>query len=136
MSAGLLMLAQLSACSAPLDAACRAANAQPAMRAELLFGLSRTGAPPVTAAEFQAFVAAHVTQRFPRGHTVLDGDGHWQSDLGVATHEAAKLLLVVTEPDATALALLQAIRSEYKAGFHQDSVGLVLSPACSNFESR
>lgn len=113
-------------------AGCAEPGCHQALSAQLLFGLSRPSAP-VSVAAFDAFLDASVTPRFPAGLTVLDAAGRWRSPGGQLTQEASKLVLIVTEPGADTLAGLQAIRSEYKQQFQQQSVGMVLSRSCADF---
>ena len=113
--------------------ACRAAGAQPALIAQLLFGLTRPGGGAITPGEWQGFLDANVTPRFPAGLTVLDGAGQWTGRAGRLTRQPAKLVLVVTPDTPQAIDGFAAIRAEYRAAFAQDSVGLVLAPGCASF---
>ena len=102
------------------------------LRAELLFGLS-TPDGPIAPAVFDDFLDRSVTPRFPAGLTVLDGTGRWRAPDGRQSVERSHLVLIVTPPDTGARARLDAIRSDYKTRFHQQSVGLVITPACASF---
>ena len=96
------------------------------LAAELLFGVPDQ-------AGFTAFLDRSVTPRFPAGLTVLDGSGRWRAPDGRMTQEASKLVLIVAAPGAQTIGSLQAIRSEYKAQFRQQSVGLLLAETCADF---
>ena len=99
------------------------------VRAELLFG--RTAAP---AAEWDDFLAHSVTPLFPDGLTVLDGQGQWLSPkTSTISHEASTVLLILAPPSPDLKARLDAVRENYKARFHQQSVGLVTSTSCVAF---
>lgn len=102
------------------------------LRAELLFGLD-TSDGLIPQATFDDFLDRSVTPRFPAGLTVLDSRGRWRAPDGRQSVERSHLVLIVTPPDADARARLEAIRSDYKARFHQQSVGLVITPACASF---
>ena len=119
---GLVLL--LSGCA---DPGCRGMLA-----AELLFGLSRPGGS-IDAAAFDDFLDRSVTPRFPAGLTVLDGAGRWRAPDGRLTRERSKLVLIVTDPGPATRAGLEAIRSDYRARFDQQSVGLVLTRVCASF---
>ncbi len=99
------------------------------VRTELLFG--RTAASD---ADWADFLAKSVTPRFPDGLTVLDGTGQWLSPrTGAISHEASTLLLILAPPQADLKQRLDAVRDDYKARFHQQSVGLVTSVSCVDF---
>lgn len=118
--------------SVPPVAACPAG--QPAMTAQLFFGRSIKGGGNVTTAAWQDFLAKSVTPRFPDGLTVLDGYGQWRNrSTNQISREASTVVEIVTGDTPATLAKLQAIRAEYRAAFHQESVGLVLNPSCASF---
>ena len=91
-------------------------------RLELVFGLSRKGAEPVTEAEWQEFLDTEVTPRFPDGLTVLTGYGQWRGKDGKVAKEASRILLVWHVPDETTEARIIAIREAWKTRFNQESV--------------
>jgi len=108
------------------------ANAQPGLQcsgsqkawmvADLLFGRSH-----VSEANWARFVATEVTPRFPDGFTVIDARGQKIS------RERSKLLMIAMPPGADHDERLQKIIEAYKARFKQQSVGLILRPACVSF---
>jgi hypothetical protein len=102
-------------------------------RTELYFGLShRTGV--ISEREFQAFVDAQITPRFPAGLTLLSGVGQFRDAGGILRVEGAKLLIVLhPSPDAQADASLEAIRDAYVRRFAQQSVLRVDGVACVSF---
>jgi hypothetical protein len=97
-------------------------ESRPMARLELIFGMSRKGAEPVTEAEWQEFLDAEVTPRFPDGLTVLNGYGQWKGSDGKVAKEASRILLVWHVPDGTTEARIIAIREAWKARFKQESV--------------
>jgi hypothetical protein len=106
------------------------------IRAELLFGLSRRGAPDVTAAEWDAFLADSVTPRFPDGLTVIDGKGQWRNRATNAVASEASRVILIAAPDTPdTVSRLTAIAKDYGRRFHQEAVGLVVAPACVAFVS-
>ena len=52
------------------------------VRSEIYFGMSKPDGSLVTAAEWQAFVDANVTPRFPAGLSVMDVQGQWRDRSG------------------------------------------------------
>jgi hypothetical protein len=116
-----------------------AANAQPMLQcsgaqkswvvAELLFGLER-----VAEARWARFVADEITPRFPDGLTVIDARGQWRppgSDK--IAKQRSKVVMIAMPPGADNDARLQQIAEAYKARFKQQSVGLIVRPACVSF---
>jgi hypothetical protein len=97
--------------------------------ADLLFGRSR-----VSEASFARFLAAEVTPRFPDGFTVLDARGQWRAPGGAKiSRERSKVLIIAIPPDAKNDERLSQIIEAYKSRFRQQSVGLIVRPACVSF---
>ena len=94
--------------------------------AQLYFGFTDEAA-------FTRFLDTSVTPRFPAGLTVLAAAGRWRTPEGRLTQEPSRLVLIVAEPGPDTLARLQAIRTDYRATFHQQSVGLALNRVCADF---
>jgi hypothetical protein len=113
----LLASAAQALARAPL-APCRQ-PAQAFARTDLFFGRARPGGV-VTEAQFQAFVDAEVTPRFPDGLTLLAGLGHFRDRAGVAVVEGANVLIVLyPQRDAQADRKIDAIRRHYRERFEQ-----------------
>jgi hypothetical protein len=115
------------------------ADAQPALQcsgaqkpwvvADLLFGRTH-----VSEASWARFLAAEVTPRFPDGFTVIDAKGQWRNPEGQKiSRERSKLLMIAMPPGADNDERLQKIIEAYKTRFKQQSVGLILRPACVSF---
>jgi hypothetical protein len=109
------------------------ANATLMARLELLFGMSRRDAPPVSDTEWQSFVDEEVTPRFPDGLTIVQGYGQWRNSKGVIAKENSRVLMVWHEPKPDSEERIEAIRSAYKARFKQESVMRVDSFSCVSF---
>jgi hypothetical protein len=101
--------------------ACEAGSAA-LSRLELLFGSERKARPPVSDADWSAFLDAEITPRFPDGLTVLSGDGQWRDPRGHIVKEATRVLVVWYRPAASTSADIEAIRAAYKSQFGQASV--------------
>ena len=103
------------------------------LRVELFFGLSRPGAV-VTDAEFKAFVDDRITPRFPEGLTRLAGSGQFRDAGGTVVTEGARLLILLTPRDGSRLdEKVEAIRSDYRQAFQQQSVLRADAAACVSF---
>jgi hypothetical protein len=132
-------LAMLGALAAGLPLAASAADAhcpgdaEAFARTELFFGLSRPGGV-ITEEEFRAFVDARVTPRFPEGLTLLTGSGQFRDASGTIVVEGSKLLiLLVPRRDARAQQKIEAIRSDYRHQFQQESVLRADAVSCVSF---
>ena len=102
-------------------------------RLELVFGMGRKGAAEISDAEWQAFLDAEITPRFPDGLTVLSGYGQWRSAGGDVAKETSRVLLVWHKPGGEAERHAEAIRATWKARHAQESVLRADSTACVNF---
>jgi hypothetical protein len=104
------------------------------MDVELLFGRNIGNKLGVTEKNWAAFLAREVTPRFPDGLTVFDTSGQVRSKKTKAvTHEPGKIVRIIMAPDAQAQEKIDAIVAAYKTQFHQESVGVVMRPACVSF---
>jgi hypothetical protein len=102
-------------------------------RIELFFGLSRPGGV-ISEEDFKAFVDASVTPRFPDGLTLLTGSGQFRDASGTIVVEGSKLLiLLVPRRDAQANAKVEAIRTDYRHQFQQESVLRADAASCVSF---
>lgn len=107
------------------------AGLAPRTVAELIFGRNIGEVIGVGEAEWQSFLDAEVTPRFPSGLTVVDAAGQWREPAsGRIVREPSKLLLVVLGEQPTAHASLAEIIAAYKQRFSQQSVLLLLRQAC------
>jgi hypothetical protein len=125
----LLTIALGSVCaSAQPTLQCSGAQ-KPWVVADLLFG--RTN---VSEASFARFLAAEVTTRFPDGFTVIDAKGQWRAPgREKITRERSNVLMIAMPPAADNDERLQQIIAAYKTRFKQQSVGLIVRPACVSF---
>ncbi len=125
-------LAWLAACTAPDP--CRDAGAQQALVATLLFGLDVPGRGAVTDTEWAGFMRDTVTPRFPDGLTVLDGNGQWRDPAtGRIAAAPSRVVIIATRDAASAPDRLHEVADDYRKKFHQQSVGILLSPTCAAF---
>jgi hypothetical protein len=97
--------------------------------AELLFGLSH-----VSDSRWGRFLAEEITPRFPEGLTVTDAKGQWRAPGGERiSRERSKVVMIAMPPKADNDERLQKIIEAYKTRFKQQSVGLIVRPACVSF---
>jgi len=117
--------AQPLACSAPL---------KPQQVAELLLGRKIDDRLGVSEREFLNFLDREITPRFPDGLTVYDARGQWRdSKRNRIVREPSKVVMIVLPGKPEDMARLTEIAEAYKKRFKQQSVGIVLRPACVSF---
>ena len=116
-----------------------AASSQPALQctggqkswvvAELLFGRDR-----VNETRWSQFLADEITPRFPDGLTVYDAKGQWRAPgSDKIAQQRSKVVMIAMPHGADNDARLQQIVEAYKTRFKQQSVGLIVRPACVAF---
>ena len=97
--------------------------------AELLFGRDR-----VSETRWARFLAKEVTPRFPDGLTVIDAKGQWRNPAtNRIARERSKVVMIAMPPGADNDSRLRQIIDAYKTRFKQQSVGLIVRPACVSF---
>ena len=75
-----------------------------------------------------------MTPRFPDGFTVFDTRGQWRDPGGQKiSRERSKVVTIAMPPSADNDGRLQQIIEAYKLRFKQQSVGLIVRPACVSF---
>ena len=110
---------------------CRLAQ-KPMVVADLLFGRNIGGRLGVTESRWSRFLAKEITPRFPDGLTVVDASGQWRdTEKNRIVREPSKLVTIIMPADAQEK--LDAIVTAYKRQFRQQSVGVVIRPACVSF---
>jgi hypothetical protein len=124
--------ALLSGCASLAPASCAVGQSE-GRRAELFFGRNIGDRLGVSDADFQAFVDAELTPRFPAGLTVLDAAGQWRGANGVIGREPSKLVLLALPGRAGGEDKLDAIRQAYETRFSQEAVLVTVQPTCMSF---
>jgi len=113
------------ACSAPL---------KPQQVAELLFGRKIGDRLGVSEREFLNFLDREITPRFPDGLTVYDARGQWRDqERNHIVREPSKVVMIVLPGKPEDMVRLSEVAEAYKKRFKQQSVGIVLRPACVSF---
>ena len=127
----ILLFAIPPAAAQTLD--CRAGQ-KAAFTAELLFGRNIKGRHGVTEAAWARFLADEITPRFPDGLTVMDAAGQWRDHKRHAlVRERSKMVLLTLRPGVTDRGKIDAIVAAYKRRFNQQSVLVLVRPACISF---
>lgn len=107
---------------------------QPKIVAELLFGRDIGNRVGVSQSAWARFLAREMTPRFPDGLTVTDAVGQWRDrDSGRIVREPSKRVEIVLPGNDDDESRLEAIVTAYKRRFRQQSVGVILRPACVAF---
>jgi hypothetical protein len=92
------------------------------IQSDLYFGRNITGGGEVSEAEFQAFIDAEITPRFPDGLTVYEADGQFLDSTGKLIKEPSKVVSLIFEDTAENEAAIEQIIVAYKQQFQQESV--------------
>jgi Protein of unknown function (DUF3574) len=107
---------------------------KPMLVIDLMFGRDIGGALGVTEEQWSDFVAREISPRFPEGLSVDDALGQWRDrDTGAIVKEPSKDVTLIVAQDADVKGKIDAIVSAYKERFKQQSVGVVMRPACVSF---
>jgi hypothetical protein len=122
----------LSGCATLASTSCLVGQSE-GRRAELFFGRNIGDRLGVSDADFQAFVDAELTPRFPSGLTVLDAAGQWRGANGVIGREPSKLVLLALPGRTGGEDKLDAIRQAYEKRFSQEAVLVTVQPTCMSF---
>jgi Protein of unknown function (DUF3574) len=102
--------------------------------AELSFGRRIIGHIAVSETQWIQFVDNEITPRFPDGLTVFDAAGQWRDPATKKiVRETSKIVLLVLPGNPDDLPRLNEIVETYKRRFKQQSVGIILRPACVSF---
>ena len=130
----LAVLLPLTACmpAPPAPPLCEGIPGTSGVTVQLFFGRTMKG-ELIPDAAWNAFLAESVTPRFPAGLTVLEARGQWrQRATGRVISQPSSIVEIVTDGLAADYVKFEAIRSDYKAKFAQDSVGLVTNRSCAS----
>jgi len=102
--------------------------------AELSFGRRIVGHIGVSETQWLQFVDNEITPRFPDGLTVFDAAGQWRDPATKKiVRESSKIVLIILPGNADDQPRLNEIIETYKRRFKQQSVGMILRPACVSF---
>jgi hypothetical protein len=107
---------------------------RPTQVAELMFGRNIGRRLGVSEAEWGRFVDREIISRFPNGLTVLNAGGQWRDEATKKiVREPSKLVQIVLPGQVEDIARLNEIVAASKRRFKQQSVVMIVRPACVSF---
>jgi Protein of unknown function (DUF3574) len=131
-AASLLLLAVTGSAGAQL-VDCRGGQ-KPSQVAEMMFGRKIGDRIGVSEGEWGRFVDREITPRFPAGLTVFNAAGQWRDKASnKIVREPSKIVQIVLPGDDGEFSRLNEIAEAYKTRFKQQSVGVIVRPACVSF---
>jgi hypothetical protein len=127
------LIAEITTDAIAQSLACHGAE-QPREVAELLFGRRIGSRGIVGETAWRRFVAREVTPRFPEGLTILAGNGQWRDpSSGRIVREPSTVIIIAMPGTQQDHDRLGEIAAAYKKSFRQQSVGVIVRPACVAF---
>ncbi len=106
----------------------------PSQVAELMFGRKIGNRIGVSETQWSRFVDREIVPRFPDGLTVFDASGRWRDRTSNRiVREPSKIVQLVLPGAPEDLARLNEIVAAYKQRFKQQSVAVIVRPACVSF---
>jgi len=88
----------------------------------------------VSEGEWSRFVDREITPRFPDGLTVFNAAGQWRDkSSNKIIREPSKIVQIVLPGVDGEFNRLNEIAEAYKSRFKQQSVGVIVRPACVSF---
>jgi uncharacterized protein DUF3574 len=103
------------------------------VRDVLYFGRNRPTGGEVTDADWEAFLGAVVTPRFPDGLTIVEAHGQWRGRSGLVERERTELVTVLHPADPASQRAVEEIATEYKRRFGQEAVLRERLGTCTRF---
>jgi hypothetical protein len=102
--------------------------------AELMFGRNIGARTGVTQSQWDRFLEREISPRFPEGLTVVDAVGRWRDPArNRIVREPSKIVTLMLRDDSKDMQRLDEIVETYKRRFKQQSVGVIIRPACVSF---
>jgi len=92
------------------------------VRDVLYFGRNRPTGGEVADADWETFLGAVVTPRFPDGLTVVEAHGQWRGRSGIVERERTELVTLLHPADPASQRAIEEIAIEYKRRFGQEAV--------------
>jgi hypothetical protein len=107
---------------------------RPSQVAELMFGRNIGRRLGVNEADWSRFVDREIISRFPSGLTMFNAAGEWRDGASnKIVREPSKIVQIVLPGQAEDTARLNEIVAAYKQRFKQQSVVVIMRPACVSF---
>ena len=109
---------------------------RPTQVAELMFGRNIGSRIGVSEGDFGRFVDREILSRFPNGLTVFNAAGQWREQASEKiVREPSKVVQIVLPGQLEDIARLNEIVEAYKRRFKQQSVVMIVRPACVSSSS-
>jgi hypothetical protein len=106
----------------------------PTQVAQLMFGRNIGSRQGVSETKWGRFLDREIVPRFTDGLTVFDATGRWRNRTSNAiVRERSKIVEIVLPGTPEDITRLNEIVETYKRRFKQQSVGLIVRPACVSF---
>lgn len=96
--------------------------APPWQTSTIYFGRNIGATEGVSDKDWQGFLTQSVTPKFPKGLTVVDGQGQYEDRSGKLIIERSKILILIHPKDEKIRSKVKALIETYKAQFKQESV--------------
>jgi len=107
---------------------------RPGQVAELMFSRNIGRRLGVNEADWREFVDREIISRFPSGLTMFNAVGEWRDGASnKIMREPSKVVQIVLPGQADDTARLNEIVAAYKQRFKQQSVVMIVRPACVSF---
>lgn len=107
---------------------------RPGQVAELMFGRNIGRRLGVNETDWSRFVDREIISRFPSGLTMFNAAGEWRDGpSNKILREPSKVVQIVLPGQADDTARLNEIIAAYKQRFKQQSVVMIVRPACVSF---
>lgn len=116
-----------------LLAGCAITKSAPWHQSTLYFGLSQQDGSIISQQQWQHFVDAEISPRFPDGFTVLNGDGQWKDNQGKIAKEPSRVVIILHPALKEYTVKISELRQFYKQRYHQQSVLLTTQAASVEF---
>ncbi|WP_321793672.1 DUF3574 domain-containing protein [Caballeronia sp. J97] len=127
----LTLATTLSACATSATQTC-ATGEQRVVYDLVYFGTAKPR-DSVTPDEFDDFLRAEVTPRFPQGFTTWRANGQWRAADGSMVRESTWVLNLAHPDDEASDKAIGEIREHYRVRFEQESTLRVRHAACASF---
>ena len=132
-AATLLLASALAGGASAQLVECRGGQ-RPTEVAQLLFGRNIGNRFAVSESAWSRFVDREIIPRFPDGLTIFDATGRWQDRAANRiAREPSKIVEIALPGTSEDIVRLNEIVEAYKSRFKQQSVGLIVRPACVSF---
>lgn len=99
----------------------------------LYFAATHGNGSEVSLLDWNRFLAAVITPRFPAGLSWIAAQGQWQNAEGIVTREPSRLLVLIHDKNAEAETRIGEIIAAYKQQFDQQSVLRERASVCAAF---